>query len=58
MNLDSSVETNLTEYNSSYVMNIYVSKCQYWNEIELNWKSDGCQVKHSLTFDCLRNEHL
>jgi hypothetical protein len=35
---------NLTEYNSSYTLNMYVSKCQYWNEKRFAWSSDGCEV--------------
>jgi polycystin 1L2 len=35
---------NLTEYNSSYTINMYVSKCQYWDEKRYVWSSDGCQV--------------
>ena len=42
--LDSSSATNLTEYNSSYSINMYVSKCQYWNEKDFRWSSDGCEV--------------
>lgn len=41
---DSSTAMNLTEYNSSYTMNMYVSKCQYWNEKQFVWSTDGCQV--------------
>ncbi|CAF3623851.1 unnamed protein product [Rotaria sp. Silwood1] len=35
---------NLTEYNSSYTINMYVSKCQYWDEKRILWSSDGCEV--------------
>ncbi|CAF2607106.1 unnamed protein product [Rotaria sp. Silwood2] len=35
---------NLTEYNSSYTINMYVSKCQYWDEKRVLWSSDGCEV--------------
>jgi hypothetical protein len=43
-NLDASTTMNLTEYNSSYTMNMYVSKCQYWDEKQYGWSSDGCEV--------------
>jgi hypothetical protein len=39
---------NLTEYNSSYTVNMYVSKCQYWDEKKFLWSSDGCQVNKIL----------
>ena len=44
-NLDTSTTMNLTEYHSSYTINMYVSKCQYWNEKKYVWSSDGCEVK-------------
>jgi hypothetical protein len=43
--LDTSTTKNLTQYNSSYTLNMYVSKCQYWNEKRFVWSSDGCEVK-------------
>jgi len=46
---DSSTVLNLTEYNSSYTINMYTSKCQYWDEKKFVWSSDGCQVHR---FDC------
>ncbi|CAF0835622.1 unnamed protein product [Adineta ricciae] len=42
--LNASTSMNLTEYNSSYIVNMYVSKCQYWDEKRFIWSSDGCQV--------------
>jgi len=42
--LDTSTRMNLTEYNSSYTVNMYVSKCQYWDEKRFVWSSDGCEV--------------
>lgn len=35
---------NLTNHNSSYTMNMYVSKCQYWDEKQVMWSSVGCEV--------------
>ncbi|CAF1143554.1 unnamed protein product [Rotaria sordida] len=42
--LNASTTMNLTEYNSSYTINMYVSKCQYWDEKRYMWSSDGCEV--------------
>jgi hypothetical protein len=42
--LDASTTMNLTEYNSSYTVNMYVSKCQYWDDKRFVWSSDGCEV--------------
>jgi hypothetical protein len=45
---------NLTEYISSYILNMYVSKCQYWNEKRFAWSSDGCEVNSFFVFCFLR----
>ncbi|CAF1487008.1 unnamed protein product [Rotaria magnacalcarata] len=42
--LNASTPMNLTEYNSSYTANMYVSKCQYWDEKRYVWSSEGCEV--------------
>ncbi|UJR29011.1 hypothetical protein I4U23_010229 [Adineta vaga] len=42
--INASTTMNLTEYQSSYTINMYVSKCQYWDEKRFVWSSDGCQV--------------
>ncbi|CAF0748743.1 unnamed protein product [Adineta steineri] len=42
--LNTSTNMNITEYNSSYTINMYVSKCQYWDEKRFTWSSDGCEV--------------
>ena len=42
--LDSTRRMNLTNYNSSYTITMYVSKCQYWDEKQFIWSSVGCQV--------------
>jgi hypothetical protein len=44
LRIDASGVMNLTDYNSTYTMNMYISKCQYWNEEKFSWNSDGCQV--------------
>ncbi|CAF3946958.1 unnamed protein product [Adineta steineri] len=54
--LNASTNMNITEYNSSYIVNMYVSKCQYWNEKQFVWSSDGCEVGSSTTLkstECL-----
>lgn len=53
--LDSSTVLNLTEYNSSYTVNMYVSKCQYWHEKKFIWSSDGCEVRISSFFNYVYN---
>ena len=30
---------------------MYVSKCQYWNEVEYVWSSDGCEVNKTILSD-------
>ncbi|CAF0958355.1 unnamed protein product [Adineta ricciae] len=42
--INTSTTMNLTEYHSSYTINMYVSKCQYWDEKKYIWSSDGCEV--------------
>ncbi|CAF4229923.1 unnamed protein product, partial [Rotaria sp. Silwood2] len=42
--INASTTMNLTEYNSSYTVNMYVSKCQYWDDKRYVWSSDGCEV--------------
>ncbi|CAF4402568.1 unnamed protein product [Rotaria socialis] len=42
--LDTNMTKNLTEHNSGYTINMYVSKCQYWDEKRFIWSSDGCEV--------------
>ncbi|CAF1019415.1 unnamed protein product [Rotaria sordida] len=42
--INTNTTMNLTEYKSNYTINMYVSKCQYWNEKRLLWSTDGCEV--------------
>ncbi|CAF0819785.1 unnamed protein product, partial [Didymodactylos carnosus] len=43
-------------YNSSYIVSIYASGCQYWDEQRLVWSKEGCQIGSQTTMkstECL-----